>query len=229
MGRLWADRRHNMYSYVQDKDLKKYMISEGSDIVNRLKGKINSAGYLKVDFELVGSGLKNLITRNGNEPPDVDFNLLIFDMQEDYKESEIKEYIRKLLNKVLFEKRLGDCSDSTSALTVKSVPTIYGDYFSIDIAIIYIDDDGYRYRLKHEKHGSTYTDRWYWNEGINYDEIIDKTAAIKNAGGWDDFRVRYLKRKNRYLEKQDYNHPSFVVYIEVINEVYKMYHDRGWL
>ena len=86
MGRLWAGRRHNMFTYVQDKELKKKMISEGSDIMNRLKMRINNEEYLQVDFELVGSGAKNLITQNGNQPPDVDFNLVILEMYGNFKE-----------------------------------------------------------------------------------------------------------------------------------------------
>ena len=228
MGRLWADRRHNMYSYVQDKELKKKMISEGSDIMNRLKMRINNGEYLEVDFELVGSGAKNLITQNGNKPPDVDFNLVILDMNGNYKESDIKDYIQEQLNEVLRDKGLRDCSDSTSALTVKSVPASKNVVFSIDVAIIKIEYNHW-YRLIHEKHETRATDRWYWNQSIDFDEISKRADAIKEADGWTDFRNLYLDKKNYYLRKNDYNHPSFVVYIESVNEVYKMYRDRGWI
>lgn len=228
MGRLWAGRRHNMYSYVHDKELKKIMISEGSDIMNRLKMKINNNEYLEVDFELVGSGAKNLITQNGNQPPDVDFNLIILDMKERYNESSIKDYIKEQLNIVLRGKSLKDCSDSTSALTIKSVPANKNAVFSVDVAIIKIEYNQW-YRLIHEKHETRATDRWYWNQGINFDEIYKKVDAIKEADGWTDFRNWYLDKKNYYLRKNDYNHPSYVVYIESVNEVYKMYRDRGWI
>ena len=223
-----GSRRHNMYSYVQDKELKKIMISEGSDIMNRLKMKINNQECLDVDFELVGSGAKNLITQNGNQPPDVDFNFVILSMKERYSESAIKEYIREQLNCVLQEKGLRDCSDSTSALTIKSIPAYKNVVFSIDVAIIKIEYNHW-YRLIHEKHGSYESDRWYWNQGINFDEIYRKVDAIKKANGWNDFRDWYINKKNYYLSKQDYNHPSYVVYIETVNEVYKMYYDRRLL
>ena len=217
-----------MYSYVQDKELKKKMISEGSDIMNRLKMRINNGEYLEVDFELVGSGAKNLITQNGNKPPDVDFNLVILDMNGNYKESDIKDYIQEQLNEVLRDKGLRDCSDSTSALTVKSVPASKNVVFSIDVAIIKIEYNHW-YRLIHEKHETRATDRWYWNQSIDFDEISKRADAIKEADGWTDFRNLYLDKKNYYLRKNDYNHPSFVVYIESVNEVYKMYRDRGWI
>ena len=215
-----------MYSYVQDKELKKKMISEGSDIMNRLKMRINNDEYLDVDFELVGSGAKNLITQNGNQPPDVDFNLIILDMKERYNESSIKDYIKEQLNEVLRDKELRDCSDSTSALTIRSVLTSKNVVFSIDVAIIKIEY-GNRYRLIHEKHETHAADRWYWNQGINFDDIYKKVDAIKEVDGWTDFRKWYLDKKNYYLQKNDNNHPSYVVYIESVNEVYKTYRDRG--
>ena len=217
-----------MFTYVQDKELKKIMISEGSDIMNRLKMRINNGEYLEVDFELVGSGAKNLITQNGNQPPDVDFNLIILDMKEGYNESSIKDYIKEQLNIVLRGKSLRDCSDSTSALTIKSVPANKNAVFSVDVAIIKIEYNQW-YRLIHEKHETRATDRWYWNQGINFDEIYKKVDTIKEADGWTDFRKWYLDKKNYYLRKNDYNHPSYVVYIESVNEVYKMYRDKGWI
>ena len=219
-----------MFTYVQDKELKKIMISEGSDIMNRLKMRINNDEYLEVDFELVGSGAKNLITQNGKEPPDVDFNLIILDMNGNYKESDIKDYIKGQLDNVLREKgHKRGCSDSTSVLTIKSVPANKNVVFSIDVAIIKIEYNNHWYRLIHEKHGSHAEDRWYWNEGIDYSLIIEKAEAIKQANGWEEFRDRYLERKKRYLTSNDYNHPSYVVYIEIVNEVYKMFCDRGWI
>ena len=217
-----------MFSYVQDKELKKIMKSEGSDIMNRLKMRINNQEYLDVDFELVGSGAKNLITQNGNQPPDIDFNFIILGMKENYKESEIKEYIKRQLNIVIQDKGLRDCSDSTSALTIKSVPAYKNVVFSVDVAIIKIEYNQW-YRLIHEKHETRAADRWYWNQGINFDEIYRKVDAIKKANGWSNFRDWYLEKKNYYLSEQDYNHPSYVVYIETVNEVYKMYRDRGWI
>ena len=189
--------------------------------------RINKEEYLEVDFELVGSGAKNLITRNGNQSPDVDFNLVILDMNGNYKESDIKDYIKRHLDNVLSEKghRCGS-SDSTSALTIKSVPASKNVVFSIDVAIIKIEYNNW-YRLIHEKRETRATDRWYWNQGINFDDIYKKVDAIKEANGWTDFRNWYLDKKNYYLRKNDYKHPSYVVYIESVNEVYKTYRDRG--
>ena len=41
------------------------------------------------------------------------------------------------------------------------------------------------------------------------------------------FLLKYLEKKNMYLSWQDHNHPSFVVYVEAVNEVYNRYFNRG--
>ena len=37
----------------------------------------------------------------------------------------------------------------------------------------------------------------------------------------------YKEKKNMYLKNNDYTHPSFVVYIETINQIYDNYHSKG--
>lgn len=34
-----------------------------------------------------------------------------------------------------------------------------------------------------------------------------------------------LEKKNMYLRRQDYNHPSFNVYVETVNQVFNKYFD----
>ena len=46
-------------------------------------------------------------------------------------------------------------------------------------------------------------------------------SAIKAAGRLDDLADIYRQKKNRYLSLQDNDHPSFVVYIEAVNELYQ--------
>lgn len=76
-------------------------------------------------------------------------------------------------------------------------------------------------RLIHEKTGYTYNDRYFWNAAPNSKDYQEKARKIKSVPGWwDKVRAKYLDRKNYYLKKGDNNHPSFVCYIEVINDVY---------
>ena len=41
----------------------------------------------------------------------------------------------------------------------------------------------------------------------------------------DNRIAKYLEKKNMYLRRQDYNHPSFNVYVETVNQVFNKYFD----
>lgn len=85
------------------------------------------------------------------------------------------------------------------------------------------DNNGLWNRLIHEKTGFSITDKYYWNEIRHSKGLGDKTAFLKKNNHWEDVRQRYLDIKNKYLRANDYNHPSFVCYIEAVNEIYQKY------
>lgn len=190
-----------MYHYVQDKEFVKRLKCTCSDIVNQLVQRINSDSFITAKAYLVGSGAKNLITQNKNNPIDFDYNLCVEGIvtKNGY---EIKEYVRKQFNKVLKANGWGDCQDSTSALTTEKRVFKQGNKtaFSIDIAITCKNNVGGR-KLIHEKTGFVNRDRYYWNE----------------------VRDTYLQKKNIYLRRNDDSHPSFIVYIETVNQIYYKY------
>ncbi len=66
-----------MYHYIEDKEFLGKMKNLCSDIMNQLKQQINNDSVMKVDIHLVGSGAKNLITQNENEPIDLDYNICV--------------------------------------------------------------------------------------------------------------------------------------------------------
>ena len=70
-------------------------------------------------------------------------------------------------------------------------------------------------------------DQYTWNEVPNSHQVKDKADEIKEEGLWQEVRDRYLEKKNMYLSWQDRNHPSFVVYVEAVNEVYNRHFNRG--
>ena len=138
---------------------------------------------------------------------------------------EIKEYIRKEFNIVLERNGLGDCEDSTSVLSTKKLIFKEGNKtpFSIDLAIVYKENNGSWYRLIHEKGSISYYDRYFWNEGPHSAGLDQKIIDLKANYLWEEVRECYLEKKNFYLTSNDYNHPSFVCYIEAVNEVYSRY------
>lgn len=224
LGNAFKGRRNNiMYHWIDDKDFLKRMHGLCSNLINELVQYINSGDYLKVEAHLVGSGDRNLITQNADKPIDLDYNLNIIDIDGDINDAkQIKEYIREAFNFVLKRNNWGNCKDSTSALTTEKLYFTKGNdtEFSIDLAITYEDESGLWNRLIHDKTGIIVLDRWYRNQSPNSKQLKEKERKLKKANLWDDVREAYLKKKNMYLVRNNYDHPSFVCYIEAVNEIY---------
>ena len=145
-----------MYHYLDDKEFVSKMRNLCGDIMQDLCHILKEDYDIGATFYLVGSGARNLIMQNNNEPADLDYNLEIIRC-EDFEDCRyIKECVRKSFNKALKVNDLDDCNDST-------VP-----------------------------------------------------------GKWMLVRQQYEKIKNMYLIRNDYNHPSFVCYVEAVNNVYNL-------
>lgn len=211
-----------MFEYVEDKEFLSRMRNLCGEIMQ------DFCHYLKEDydigavFHLVGSGARNLVVQNASLPIDLDYNLEIVRC-EDYEDCRyIKESARKSFNKALREHRLRDCNDSTSCLTTEKMHFINGNSteFSIDVCIVCRDTNEYFYRLIHRKTGFTCFDQYYWNEAPHSAKIKEKVNYIKQRGKWQLVRTQYKDIKNRYLRQNDNDHPSFICYIEAVNNVY---------
>lgn len=70
-------------------------------------------------------------------------------------------------------------------------------------------------------------DQYTWNEVPYSHQVKDRADELKEAGLWQKVRERYLEKKNMYLFRQEHDHPSFVVYVEAVNEVYNRNFNRG--
>lgn len=230
-----------MYNYVTDKQLISSMRSCCGDIMQDLCHTLKEEYDIGATFTLVGSGARNLILQNANEPIDLDYNLKIIRI-DDYEECfYIKECVRKAFNIVLRKHGWRDCEDSKSSLTTKKhyFPRISDTEFSMDVCIVYEDEDGNFYRLIHKKTGNTNVNNivyaasiyaglvtrssvneYYWNMAPNSRNIKFKVDYIKSNGKWKLVREQYKGIKNRYLTQNDPNHPSFICYIEAVNNVY---------
>ena len=211
-----------MFEYVEDKEFLSRMRNLCGEIMQ------NFCHYLKEDYDigavfyLVGSGARNLIVQNASLPIDLDYNLEIVRC-EDFEDCRtIKESARKSFNKVLQEYRLGDCEDSTSSLTTGKIHFVNDNptEFSMDVCIVCRDTEEHFHRLIHQKTGFAYWDRYYWNEAPHSEGIQKKAKYIKQRGKWQLVRTQYLDIKNRYLRQNDHDHPSFICYIEAVNNVY---------
>ncbi len=175
--------------------------------------------YFTFDIRLIGSGDKRLVTQNSNECFDLDYNIIL---QKDKKglldnPKQIKDIFVARFNKVLNKYVSGykHVSDSTSVVTVKIIRNNRLEC-SFDVAIIVEGDDGYFYRLTHDKR----TDRYIWNQVKQSENYLEKFKAVKEKGYWMKFKERYLKNKNRHLSDSD-GVKSFSIFLETLNEFYR--------
>lgn len=213
-----------MFEYVADSEFLHRMRQCGGEMMQEL------CMVLKDDYDvgavpiLVGSASRKLIMQNANEPVDLDYNLKILRCDDFFDCREIKESVRKAFNIVLRKHGWKSCEDSTSALTAKQYQgwSFYRQdpLFSIDVCIIWIDNDGNYNRLIHKKTGYVSNDEYYWNLGPNAKKFKKKETAIKKNNYWNWLKDEYYEIKNRYLQQNDHNHPSFICYVEAVNNTF---------
>ena len=104
---------------------------------------------INAQFVLVGSGARNLITRNGDGPYDLDYNLVIIAADPFYMNDphQLKEKVRSCLN-AAEGNYFSDAQDSTAVLTCllhfNDTPKVE---FSFDVAIVRRNKNGNLMRL----------------------------------------------------------------------------------
>lgn len=211
-----------MYEYVNDKKFLSRMRSLCGELMQDLCHTLKSEYDIGSLFYLVGSGARNLIMQNADRPIDLDYNLEIVRIDDFENCRYINECVRKAFNMVLGKHGWGDCKNSTSSLTTEKHHFAQGNQteFSIDLCIVCRDTENNYHRLICNKIGFSYYDQYYWNQAPNSKEITQKAKFIKNKGNWTLVREQYKRIKNKYLTSNDYNHPSFICYIEAVNNVY---------
>lgn len=183
---------------------------------------------ITAQFTLVGSGARNMVTRNGDGPFDLDYNLEIIKAPNEYWNNlrHLKDTVRVLLDRAADLQCFSESKDSTSCLTAllhfKDEPTVK---FKFDVAIVARNSKGTLCRLIHNKNVLICGNEQYvWKEVPNSHDVAQKANQIKAAGLWLDVREQYVKLKEMYLTRcWDKDHPSFIVYIEAVNNVYNQY------
>lgn len=224
-----------MYHWIEDKEFLKNMKRFCSDVVNRLVQLINKEGVMEVHQYLVGSGAKDLIVQNAEEAVDLDYNLEVIRCREfDINDcNKIKDYIQKKFDEVLDKLDLGHCQDSSSVLSThkfllpkRKGKKQYGTEISIDVCITNIGPNGKLRRLIHGKHGMIQFDTFIWNEARDSDGLAGRVEWLKSNEHWLEVKETYLGKKNMYLTRNDQDHPSYIVYIETINEVFYKYNHK---
>ena len=213
------------YEIVSESESKRYR-SDCSAILTKTC-KILMSKDITAQFFLVGSGARNLITRNGNGPYDLDYNLIVIKADDRYWHDLrlLKETVRNALNKAEGKDFFSDAMDSRSCLTtLLHFNDSSNVEFSFDVAILTKNRNGNYMRLIHNKNAFYIGfDQYTWNEVPKSHDVKDKTDAIKAEKLWQEVRDRYVELKNIYLSRQDNSHPSFIVFVEAVNEIYYKY------
>ena len=102
-----------MYVLIDEAESCRYR-NECSDVMTKACAALREKG-INAQFVLVGSGARNLVTRNGNSPYDLDYNLEIVSADNEYRKDlrSLKDTVRNALNKANgFD--FSDAHDSTS-------------------------------------------------------------------------------------------------------------------
>lgn len=217
-----------MFELVDFSEVRRYR-SICSEILTEVRDTLREENGIVTQFTLVGSGARNLVTRNGDGPYDLDYNLYIVNMPEHYWNdlADFKDKVRQALNHAVQETAFSDGSDSTSVLTAllhfKDTPDLQ---FSFDIAILAQNENGTWCRLIHNKNARGFgpSGQYTWCEIPRSKDVREKARIIKSDGKWQQVREKYVELKNLYLQRNDKNHPSFICYVEAVNEIYHSYH-----
>lgn len=169
---------------------------------------------------LVGSGRLNIVTQNEEEPYDLDYDLIIQKMTEEYRNDckKLKDEVMNELNRIVQDTEFSFSKDSRSVITsIVKFPDGSGKRFSFDLAIVKKDNEGNTERLIHDKPNGNYI----WNISRDYWAGADnKASRIRKNGKSQDLREEYLMLKNRYLTRNDNTHTSSAIYTEAVEHVY---------
>ena len=215
----------DMYEIVYESEFRAYR-AECSAILKETCRLLKEKG-ISAQYTLVGSGARNLVTRNGNGPYDLDYNLEIVKADSEYWDNlcHLKDTVRVTLDEAAKSSRFRESQDSTSVLTALLLSADKPNVeFSFDVAILRRDRNGKYMRLIRNKNAIVSicggADLYTWNEVPSSHNVREKADKIKKAGKWQDVRDRYADLKNLYLTSWERNKPSFIVYVETVNEIY---------
>ncbi|MFJ6921152.1 MAG: hypothetical protein ACIRZX_08590 [Lactobacillus crispatus] len=208
-----------MYRFVKYSQVKPYanICRKG---LAKMQKKVRSKHHLTMQIDLIGSGKNRVVTRNGNQPFDLDFNIYLKKIPANLVDNpkKIKGIIKGNLDEVLKNTGFSAGKNSTSAITyIMHKNSKVKKDFSFDVGILSYSNSAHNWqRLIYDKANN----RYIWNElfdscGIEKREkILYSTASLA-----EKVRTTYLEKKNENLQSSN-RKSSYQLYIEAINEVY---------
>lgn len=208
------------FEYVPNEEWKPVR-DELFDIIHNLQDEVRDEFTFKYHF--VGSSKLKMITRdqNSNTGYDFDVNIEVNDPDENYSPEEIRNILRKGLDKVrnsygykIF--RYDYTEDSTRVLTIKVKDRAKSSILhSCDFCIVYECGDGRQQYIRYNKNQNSYS--WEY-QPKGYMELPAKIEWIKKHGLWQQVRDHYLYKKN--INESPDKH-SRAVFAETVHEVWQ--------
>lgn len=100
------------YEFVRESEAKQYR-SDCSYVLKETCELLKKKG-ISAQFSLVGSGARNMITRDGNGPYDLDYNLLVMKADDEYRDPRLL----KELSAHRFVKGVSNCVFQQSRVAI---------------------------------------------------------------------------------------------------------------
>lgn len=191
------------------------------DIIHRLQDEVRE--YFTFQYHFVGSSKRRMITRdrNSNIGFDFDVNIEVNDPDENYEPDEIRNILRKGLDRVTNPYGFSIfgydyTKDSTRVLTIKVKDKAHSRILhSCDFCIVYECGDGRQQYIRYNKKQNSYS--WEY-QPKGYVELPSKIDWIKEQGLWQQVRKHYLYKKNI---NDNPNKHSRAIFAETVHEVWQ--------
>lgn len=206
------------FEYVPKKEWKP-IEDELFEIIHRLQDEVRDDFTFHYSF--VGSRKYNMITRDRNSITGFDFdvNIEVNDPDENYSATEIRNILRKGLDKVtnpygysIFGYDYTE--DSTRVLTIKVKDRQNSRILhSCDFCIIYQCDDGRQQYIRYNKKQNSYS--WEY-QPKGYYTLPAKIKWIKKHKLWQQVKANYVYKKNA---NTDNNKKSRAIFAETIHQI----------
>lgn len=220
MGGMGEERDPDMYSYVPRATVRPAR-KVCTAFLTSVRGRLRAEG-INAQISSVGSAKHNMVTRDGDQPFDLDYDVLI--SSPGIGQGALKETVLAAVRKAAPAYGFRKVQDSTSAITcIHRRDGTDAIDFHLDIGIIVMRDEDTGCRLIHDKDRNTY----FLNEPVHFRDLEERVAVIKRYNKKNELRKIYLEKKNGYLKKGDRDHPSFVVYVEAVDQVYQKITGKG--
>ena len=171
--------------------------------------------HFTFQFRFIGSTERNMITcdKDSNIGFDFDVNFEIYD-DNGYNAKEIRNIVRRAIDKVAYMYGYDYAEDSTRVLTIKVKDRFYSRIIhSCDFCIVHNYGDEQQEYIRFNKVSQTYG--WV-EQGKGYYMLQDKIDFLKENRLWNKLRTHYLYKKNI---NTNLNKHSRTIFAEAVNEM----------